>query len=360
MFIPDEYQWVQPINQFYHWEKNNAGFGKSNKGDFFNGICMYNWHPCEYLHIKLNERLIKDSLYQISTNLRIAQFKAKGHQHLFKIGVYFSDKAVDATKRFVIEDVPQTYFHLPDSMDKSEWNTVSTNYRANGDEEFLTIGYFPSLFYTKEEMKNYNAPIDSSLIDMAERSKGKNKSKKKKKYKEKDLQAFREMINKQTRTTAKTQSVLSFGQFTLRYYFDDFCIAKIHADGSFNCEPKKIAFSNSDSEQKFRLNRVYFQSGEALLLDSSFYELDRLSFFLKFKPDVKIKIIGHTDDIGKEKENLLLSEARAEAVKNYLIQKGLDPNRIFSEGKGESEPIADNESPGGRLINRRVEFLILD
>jgi len=360
LFISDEFQWVQPINQFYHWEQNSRGMGNSHNGKFFNGICMYNWHPCEYLSIKLSEPLVKDSSYHLSTWLRIASFKAKGHQHMYKIGAYFSDKAINTRRKFVMNNTPQAFFNIPDSLDKSDWNEVEATFTATGNEEYLTIGYFPALYFSKEEMKNYIPPKDSTLTALAEKSKGKSrKKKKKKKYKEKDLAEFRRLVNQKVNSERSApKPVSSFGQFTLRYYFDDFCLAQIQSDGTYSCQENSTEFNISDN-QTFRLNRVYFETGEATLIDSSFYELDRLSFFLSFKPDIQIKIIGHTDNIGKEKENLKLSEKRAKAVYDYLTAKGLKEERISFEGRGESEPLGNNETPEGRFINRRVEFQII-
>jgi len=359
LFIPDEFQWVQPINQYYHWEQNQKGFGGSHDGEFFNGICMYNWHPCEYLHIKLKEPLQKDSTYHLSTWIKLAKFKAKGQEHLYKLGAMFSDRSINTRRRFVINKEPQAFFHIADSLEKIEWNKIETEFTSSGSEQNMTIGYFPALYFSKKEMKNYKAPIDSAIIAMAEKSKGK-KKKKKKKLKEKDLAEFRRMINQKTQAESSMPKLTSsFGQFTIRYYFDDFCLAQKDSTGAFDCSTRIEEFV-SEKEQRFRLNRVYFESGSSSLLDSSFYELDRLSFFLSFKPEIKIKIIGHTDDVGINKENQKLSEDRAKAVQDYLVSKGLEPARISFEGKGESQPLADNSTPEGRLTNRRVEFQIIN
>ena len=323
---------------------------------------MYNWHPCEYLHIKLTDTLKAGSTYHIGAWYRIANFKAKGNRFLYKLGAQFTDHPIDATRRFVINELPQVDLHFPDSAIKTIWNFTENLYTATGNELYLTLGYFPALYFTKDEMKDYVAPTDSSLIAMAETSKGRSKKKKTKKYKEKDLAEFRKMINQKTRSErVSPRPTHDHGKFTLRYYFDDICIAKVDSTGSFKCDiPFVSTIVRTKKDQTFRLNRIYFESGGSNLLDSSFYELDRLSYFLDFKPNVKIKIIGHTDDIGKDKENLKLSLNRARSVRNYLINKGLNEDRISFEGKGESQPVTDNDTAQGRQINRRVEFMILD
>ena len=72
-----------------------------------------------------------------------------------------------------------------------------------------------------------------------------------------------------------------------------------------------------------------------------------------------IVAVGHTDWIGTEAYNLALSKRRADAVKQYLVSKGIEANRIYTEGKGESQPVADNRTPEGRQKNRRVEVEVI-
>jgi OOP family OmpA-OmpF porin len=69
--------------------------------------------------------------------------------------------------------------------------------------------------------------------------------------------------------------------------------------------------------------------------------------------------IGHTDNIGSKEYNQKLSVRRAEAVKAYLVSKGIEPNRIYTEGKGLTQPIADNRTAAGRAKNRRVEIEVV-
>ena len=69
--------------------------------------------------------------------------------------------------------------------------------------------------------------------------------------------------------------------------------------------------------------------------------------------------VGHTDSIGSDKYNNRLSQRRADSVKAYLVSKGIEPNRIYTEGKGEKQPIADNKTREGRAKNRRVEIEVV-
>ena len=73
---------------------------------------------------------------------------------------------------------------------------------------------------------------------------------------------------------------------------------------------------------------------------------------------MKLLVVGHTDDVGTRKANQLVSEKRAEAVYEYLVQKGLAAERIRFEGRGASEPLQPNRSEAQRAQNRRVEFVL--
>lgn len=87
--------------------------------------------------------------------------------------------------------------------------------------------------------------------------------------------------------------------------------------------------------------------------------LDDLAVALKENEFLKVELIGHTDTIGSERFNKILSQARAEELKNYLLTKGISPQRIAAKGMGESQPIAENETEEGRTKNRRVELTVL-
>jgi outer membrane protein OmpA-like peptidoglycan-associated protein len=112
--------------------------------------------------------------------------------------------------------------------------------------------------------------------------------------------------------------------------------------------------------QSIRLNNIFFQTGKSVLKKESFPELNRVAEFLKSNPDIKIEIAGHTDNVGKAATNLKLSQARAKAVTDYVISKGIAKTRIVAKGYGMTKPVADNKTKEGKAQNRRVEFTILD
>jgi outer membrane protein OmpA-like peptidoglycan-associated protein len=103
-----------------------------------------------------------------------------------------------------------------------------------------------------------------------------------------------------------------------------------------------------------------FESGKSVLTVSSYSEIDHLLNILQDDPKMRIEISGHTDKTGSEPINFKLSEARAKAVMDYLVKKGIAQSRIEYKGFGSLQPISDNTTPQGRAKNRRVEFKILE
>lgn len=104
---------------------------------------------------------------------------------------------------------------------------------------------------------------------------------------------------------------------------------------------------------------VLFPSGGSTLSSSARQSLDRVATALTEQPvESQITVEGHTDARGSDQRNQELSQQRAQAVRDYLVQKGMDSQRITAVGRGESSPIADNESAEGRATNRRVEIVV--
>lgn len=114
-----------------------------------------------------------------------------------------------------------------------------------------------------------------------------------------------------------------------------------------------------EKQKKVRLNNIFFDFDKYNLKPESFPELDRVVVLLMKNPSYVIHIEGHTDSIGTDEYNLQLSRLRAESVRNYLVDKGIKPERIAIFGYGSSKPIASNENEEGRALNRRVEVWFL-
>ena len=109
----------------------------------------------------------------------------------------------------------------------------------------------------------------------------------------------------------------------------------------------------------FIVKNLFFATNKTRILSTSEGALNDLYMYLARNPQVRIKIIGHTDSVGKDAANQKLSEGRANAVREDLIERGIAPERIEAEGRGESQPIDTNDTEEGRQNNRRVEIEIL-
>jgi outer membrane protein OmpA-like peptidoglycan-associated protein len=108
-----------------------------------------------------------------------------------------------------------------------------------------------------------------------------------------------------------------------------------------------------------RLNNVFFDFDKWDLRPESFVELDRVVKLLRDNPAIEIEMSAHTDSYGSDEYNFKLSDNRARSVMEYILSKGIAANRIISHGYGETVPVAPNDTPENRQLNRRVEFKIL-
>jgi outer membrane protein OmpA-like peptidoglycan-associated protein len=143
-----------------------------------------------------------------------------------------------------------------------------------------------------------------------------------------------------------------------RYYAHNFDLSRhltIHKP--YYLDIKLIPLDKvSPSTPPVVLQNIFFHTGSAELLPQSQTEIDLLYQLLTKKPDLGIKIIGHTDNVGQDSDNLSLSLARAASVVKALVEKGIEKTRLKAEGKGETMPIAPNDTEEGRQKNRRTEF----
>jgi len=121
--------------------------------------------------------------------------------------------------------------------------------------------------------------------------------------------------------------------------------------------PPAAAPAAAPAPKALILEGVNFDNNEAILRLDAYPVLDRAAASLKEWGDVKVEVAGHTDDRSTDEYNVGLSQRRAEAVRAYLIGKGVSADRLTAKGYGESKPIADNDTEEGRFKNRRVELV---
>jgi len=112
--------------------------------------------------------------------------------------------------------------------------------------------------------------------------------------------------------------------------------------------------------KKVVLNNILFETGKSILTPGSYTELERLLYILQDNLQMKIEISGHTDKTGSEPLNFKLSEERAKAVVEYLVQKGIDRSRMESRGYGSLQPITENATPQGRAKTEELSLKSLN
>ena len=111
--------------------------------------------------------------------------------------------------------------------------------------------------------------------------------------------------------------------------------------------------------KSFVLHDIYFVTGKTRILNTSESALQELYQFLSARPNQCIRIVGHTDNIGSDRSNQVLSEGRCNEVKRAMVDRGIKPERIDVEGRGERDPIMPNDTEEHRQMNRRVEIVLL-
>ena len=175
--------------------------------------------------------------------------------------------------------------------------------------------------------------------------------------------------------SAKTQKVYSFitnadGKFEL--LLPDGCAYSVKIQQlSGDADNKKLNIPLSENltfsytitinaeSKTYTLHNVFFDTGKSILKPESDKELDKLAEYMSYKKSMVIEIGGYTDNVGQDQDNQKLSEARANAVRSYLIHKGIGADKISAKGFGAADPVASNDTPDGKQLNRRTEVHIL-
>lgn len=277
----------------------------------------------EWISTKLANKLIKNQSYYIEFFIYISNLYNRYNLSINNISAVFTNNSIENLSNKQIEKIItniKTKFEN-DSIDinsPNSWIKIHGNFKANGDEEFMTIGNFDPL----EKIRYVSTNGDSKKIKIPE-------------YKR------------------------------FYFYIDEIKVIPIDEDG------KEIIWDIKDSitivnkeglalDKTIKINNIYFESGNSLLKEESYNSLDSLyQQLLQFnKSEYEIEISGHTDNIGKEDDNLNLSKLRAQVVASYFINKGIKKEIIKYVGYGSSKPLSKNYTEKEREMNRRVELII--
>ena len=300
---------------------NWMGNAEAPEGSAYAGIitCMRQMDPNqiayrEYISVQLLSPLVAGKTYYASMKVHLGLSCLATCNGL---GMFFTDKKIQSPGTTNLPFNPQITSpdkHAP--RDKDRWDQISGTFQANGGEQYLIIGNFLS-----DQLLEY-FEFDENFIP--------------------------------------TQEISQYAYF----YIDDVQVMEYHPDSSAVSNKIKeetiTAFDGSLQQGgKLILDRLYFSTDSAVILPQSFAQLDQLIQAMRQLPAVKIIINGHTDNTGTDEYNLQLSIARAEAVRYYLLSKGISKFRMETKGYGRSQPVADNLTEEGKAKNRRVEIEVI-
>ncbi len=318
-----------PINNIFD---DYLGGTNPKSGNAFVGIFCIRVNPQrnikdirEFIESPLIEQLEKDSIYKIELSLSL---DGESNIAIKNFGILFSEYLMQSSKDLKLLALkPQIEFNSSFLDNSENWITLQAFYKASGNEKFITLGNFRS---DRTTTKKRRATV-------------KQKGKRQKWGLSNNEKAAYYYIDDVTVEKVSIQNELELPEaLTMQIPQDTFDIEKISIDSAIV------------------LRNVYFDFNKHDLLSESYKELDKLLYLLITNPAIKIRIEGHTDNIGSYQFNLSLSLRRVESVANYLILRGINPHRIELAGFSFNAPIASNETEDGRKLNRRVAFKITE
>jgi len=293
-------------------------FNGSQPADFGKGYAgLYLYAPNdyrEYLQATLTKSLVSGKKYRVSFYVSLAE---RSDFAVKDFGILFSkDKTQLSTKKYLskkkLYSQKDNDYHFMEIgysnfySDTKDWILVNTQFIAKGTERYLTIGNFKT--------------------------------------------------NSRTRKF-KTKRNAKQGAY---YYVDMFRVEAVNDFSGANASSgvQKIGNDNFDLNKVHIFENLLFDFDKFSLLKPAEQEMQQLFEYVKADTSLHITIQGHTDGIGPERYNQMLSSKRAQAVSEYLQNLGLAKERILSKGLGGKNPVATNDTEVGRQQNRRVEFVI--
>lgn len=330
----------------------------------------------EFLQTAVPMQLQAGKEYEVSFKISLADFAGFATSGW---GVYFSDKAINETKNMRLTVTPQIAF-ADMVKDKSGWTELKGKFTATGNEKNLIIGTFNN-GYKKESVgggqgfAGNKAYYYLSSIMLKEVLMDRDKDGVlDKDDKCPDVYGLASLAGCPdtdgdgiTDAEDKCPTVKGLNQFIGCPDTDgdgvedskDKCPAIAGLINNNGCPKVEEIKIDKKAQEVFTraMSGIQFESGKDVIKKTSYGILDNVVSVLKANPTWKTNIDGHTDNAGNHDANVVLSQKRAEAVKKYLLDKGVT-NELTPQGFGPDKPIADNKTAAGKAKNRRVEFKV--
>jgi len=292
---------------------NWAGSANAHSGKGYAG--MYVWNKREddksyreYIQCELAEPLVVGEAYRLEFHYKLASHAV---YVVNRIGMILTGAPLDYDHDQVIDIEPTLSIERDSAVSTAtgSWEHAVMEYKALGNERYVTIGNF----FNNQETKSTRLPY---------------------------------RIGKNSMLT------------TSAYYFIDDVSVKALDSLKKRTVPQASKYRKDTVElnRDYVLKNIQFEFDSYVLLRSSFVELDKVVEYLKDNPHLNVRLSGHTDFIGSDEYNLILSRNRARSVADYFVSKGIHSQRIISYGFGKTRPIVLDKTDEARKINRRVEI----
>jgi outer membrane protein OmpA-like peptidoglycan-associated protein len=288
----------------YNW----AGVSDAYEGKGYAGIYLWMDNRIdyrEYLQCKLNQILLKDTLYRIEFRYKLSSYSKYS---VDRIGLLLASNMINKHSDRVIETPPTLSVIQDSALTKTTglWEKASMEYKASGNENYLIIGNFFDNQSTKKYYIEFRPAAQPMLANSA------------------------------------------------YYYIDDVKVIPKYPEEKqllpeFNLEETTL-------NKTYVLKNIQFELNSYRLTSPSFQELDLVADYLYKYPKVNVQISGHTDDQGSADYNLKLSRNRAKNAGAYLESLGINKSRIETFGYGKTRPLVESTTEEARAVNRRVEI----
>lgn len=290
---------------------NWAGNSNAHSGKGYAGVYVWTTgqNYREYLQGELAEPLRAGEKYIVAFYFKLANYSVYA---VNRIGLAFSTERINVTHDRVLEIVPALSVEKDTAMTEAtgSWEQARMEYVAKGGERFVVIGNF----FTNQQTKATRLPFRYGLSTM-----------------------------------------LSTASY---YYIDDVLVMSADSSRHPVVPGETIKLSNEvvALNHTYTLKDIKFEFDSYVIHPSSNDELNKVVAYLKAHPEVAIRLSGHTDSKGSDEYNLTLSRNRTKSIAEFLVSRGVEPDRIVSYGFGKSRPLRTDNTEEAAAVNRRVEI----